>query len=55
MVLLKIKDIENIHTLIENAGLKYSKFNEDDLDGKLTAIAVEPTSSHSLFDGFKLA
>lgn len=46
IVILSTKDklsLECLQTVIKNNKLKMSSFYEDDLDGELTAIAIEPS------------
>lgn len=45
---LSVKDREALEQLcsrLDRLGIAYSRFNEPDFDGELTAIAVEPTAT----------
>ena len=52
MVILSTDDFEKIFKNLN--GLNFSYFHEDDLDGRLTAIAIEPTDDYSRFKDFRL-
>jgi hypothetical protein len=52
MVLLNVEEYEKMFETIK--GMNWSGFWEDDLNGMLTAIAVEPTNDYSRFKDYRL-
>ena len=55
--LLEVENVEKLMSLLETAalrGIKFSTFNEPDMNGALTAVAFEPSrASQKLLTGIK--
>lgn len=45
IVVLQVDDVPSLADLLEDHGVRLSRFHEPDLGGQLTAICVEPTQS----------
>lgn len=48
LVCLHVEDLEGLAGDLEQRGFRISRFHEPDLDGELTAVAVEPAAYRHL-------